>query len=345
MVYFNLVMYLLGDFMQHIEENGKRRSTNVIPFIPSSDFYFTKGIEAFKKRKFELALKWMKKAVERTPDHPLYQSQLSVIYTEIGLYHEANQLLNNVLKQNGEDYLDCYYLLANNYAHLGLLNDARRYAQLYLENDPEGDFSDDAYDLLELVELDDDDELDLIEDELLIYQETVFYYMEHQQLEKAYPLLEEMITLFPEHKITKHDLAYCSFYLGDREKAIERELELITEKSNLLYSYLNLALFYYEQNNREQYEHYINILLNVYPIHEHQKLRVATVLSKTGYYNEAVERYQVITKSMVKSHLSYFKWYSKALVHIDCPKKAESVWEEGCSYHPELKNADIPWKV
>lgn len=336
-------MYLLGDLMQHIEENDKLTPSNIIPFIPSSDFYFTKGVEAFKKRKFELALKLVKRALERTPNHPLYQSQLSVIYTEIGLYHEANQLLTNVLKQNGEDYLDCYYLLANNYAHLGLLNDARKYAQLYLEKDPEGDFKFDAFDLLELLEL--DDELDLIEDDLLIYQETVFYYMEHEQWDKAYPLLKEMITLFPEHKIAKHDLAYCLFYLGERDQAISKELALITDNSNLLYSYLNLALFYYDQSNREQYEHYINILLNVYPIHEHQKLRVATVLSKTGYYAEAIERYRVITKAMIKSHISYFQWYSKALANVGCLEKAELVWEEGCLYHPDLKKDHIPWKV
>ena len=120
-----------GISMAQVKNKAKEKSNNIIPFIPEGDFYFTKGVEAFQNRKFNIAVKWMKKAIEAKPNDPLYQCQMSVIYTEIGAYHAANQLLTNVLQST--EYTDCYYLIANNYAHLGLLNDAEKYVNLYLE--------------------------------------------------------------------------------------------------------------------------------------------------------------------------------------------------------------------
>lgn len=330
--------------MQQFKTNSKKTTSNVIPFIPNDDFYFTKGVQSFQQRNFELALKWMKKAVELAPDNPLYQCQLSVIYTEIGLYHEANQLLTNVANTAGEQYIDCYYLMANNYAHLGLLNDAKKYARLYLEKNTDGQFSHEAFDLLELLEMDDED-WDFIEDDLLMYQETVFYYMEHLEWEKALPLLEEITIIFPEHSISHHDIALCLFHLNREEEAVQMELDLLDQESHLLSSYMNLAYFYYEQGNKEAYEWYISALLNIYPIHEHQKLRLAVTLVQTGYNEEAYRRFNLLNKSMVTSHISYYRWFSLAAYRVGLEEKAEKIWSEGCSKHHSLQKETIPWHV
>src|SRR5699024_12367568 len=131
-----------GINMQQVKQREKEENKNIIPFIPEGDFYFTKGVEAFQKRKFEIAIKWMKKAVEAKPMEALYACQLSIIYTEIGSYHEADQVLTSVLET--KIYVDCYYLIANNYAHLGLLNDAKQYAITYLDKESDGEFIEEA---------------------------------------------------------------------------------------------------------------------------------------------------------------------------------------------------------
>src|SRR5699024_2253130 len=330
--------------MQHVKSKIKKQTSNVIPFIPNGDFYFTKCGQAFKQRKFELALKWMKKAVEAAPDNPLFLCQLSVIYTEIGLYQEANQLLTNVVETMGDNYIDCYYLMANNYAHLGLMNDAKKYARYYLDKEPDGDFSEEAFDLLELLKMD-EDEWDLIEDDLLIYQETIFNYMENLEWEKALLLLEELTMRFPEHKISKHDIALCLFRLGKKEEANQMELDLLNEEDHALYSPMNLAVFYYEEGIEEEYESFISALLNIYPIHEHQKLRLATTLAQTGYYHDAYKRFNTLVKGMVNSHLSYYRWFSLASYQLGNKQKAHQIWEEGCLKHPNLQKEATPWLV
>ncbi|WP_042142718.1 lipopolysaccharide assembly protein LapB [Paucisalibacillus sp. EB02] len=335
--------------MQPVEKKeNTTKSNNVIPFIPTGDFYFAKGVEAFRKRKFDIALKWLTKAVDTAPDNPLYQCQMSIIYTETGAFHKANQILTNVLQATGDQYVDCYYLLANNYAHLGLLNDAKKFAVSYLDKEPDGDFSDDAKTLLDLIEIDDDfdgEDWELEEeDELLVYQETVFHHLENKEWDKALALLEEMILIFPDHKIAHHEYTYALFFSGRQEEAIEKELELLKDDPNNLYSHTNLAVFYYETNATKEYETHIRALLNIYPIHEQQKLRVAVTLARTGFLKEAYPRFRMLDKAIVKSHISYYRWFSMTAYRLGEPSKALSLWEEGCRRHPNLSDEQGPWK-
>ncbi|WP_077705276.1 tetratricopeptide repeat protein [Virgibacillus dokdonensis] len=329
--------------MQQVTNKTKGKQNNVLPFIPEGDFYFTKGIEAFQKRKFDSAVKWVKKAIDHKPDETLYQCQLSIIYTEIGAYHAANDLLMNVLKVS--ENVDCYYLIANNFAHLGLLNDAKKYAHLYIEKDPNGDFKEEVLHLLELLEIEEDLEDEELEeeDELLIYQETVFYHMEHHEWEKAMHILEEMLILFPNQPNIKHEYAETLFFLGHEQRAVNMELEEMESNPISLYGCNNLAIFNYYLGHMEAYNFYIEPLLKVYPIHEQQKLRIAVTLARTGQYVAAVDRFKMLKKDKLNGHLSYFRFYALAAYHIGDHEKAMSIWREGCKKHPELKNENTPW--
>lgn len=327
--------------MQQLKQKDKEQN-NIIPFIPEGDFYFTKGVESFQKRKFELAIKWMKKAVEAKPQEPLYACQLSIIYTEIGSYHKANQILTNVIEST--TYVDCYYLIANNYAHLGLFKDAKEYANRYLEKQNDGNFVEETKTLLQLIDEENGEDTWKLEDEdqLLIYQETVFYHMENSEWDKAIPLLEEMLAAFPDHQPTKHDYARALFFTGYQQDAIDMEQELLEQDSNSLYCHTNLALFFHELNEKEAYEKNIQALLNVYPIHEQQKLRIAVTLARTGYFQDAYARFRSL-HGTVTHQLSYYKWYSTAAYYIGVSSKATALWEEGCRKHPNLSKELPPW--
>src|SRR5699024_183073 len=121
---------------------------------------------------------------------------------------------------------------------------------------------------------------------------------------------QEMMALFPEHKPTKHDYTQALFFSGYEEKAIEMEQEMLQEDPTALYCHTNLALFYYEMNQKQAYETRIQALLNVYPIHEQQKLKVAVTLARTGNFQEALVRFRSLSKGFVTGQLSYYKWYS-----------------------------------
>ncbi|MDY0408874.1 tetratricopeptide repeat protein [Virgibacillus soli] len=323
----------------------QQTNKKIIPFIPDGDFYYVRGVEAFQKRKFDNATKWLKKAIEANPNEPLYRCQLSVVYTELGLYYKANQELTIVL-QSTEEYVDCYYLLANNYAHLGLLTEAKKYALAYLNKENDGDFTEEAEELLQLIEFEEEEEDDWEledEDELLIYQETAFHFMENLDWNKALAVLNEMLILFPDHKVIRHEYAQALFFEGQHEEAIAMELTHLESEPSGLYSHTNLALFYYELGKKTEYNHYISKIRNVYPIHEQQKLIIATTLARTAQYAEANKRFRMIKQKTV-SPLSYFRWYSLTLYEMGNISKAQSIWEIGCKKYPQLENEGQPWR-
>lgn len=334
--------------MPHLkDEPAKKKLNNLVPFIPDGDFYFTKGIEAFRQTKFQVAIKWLQRALEISPKDPLYQCQLSVVYTEIGFFHSANELLMDVLDKNKDKYPDCYYLLANNYAHLGLLNEAKKHANHYLDLETDGDFADEAESLLELLDIDEDDEdweLDN-EDELLVSQEAIFYHMEYMEWEQAVPLIENMMEQFPDQPLARHDYAMSLFQMGERQKAIELEQKYLAENEDTMLSYLNLAVFYHELGDKALAGECIQQFLNVYPMHEQQKLRIAVTLAKTGHNQEACMRFKQLQRSRVSSHPSFYRWFSRSAYLIGDKEKALKLWNEGCKKHAPLKQESKPWEM
>ncbi|MFB1051318.1 tetratricopeptide repeat protein [Paraliobacillus sp. JSM ZJ581] len=321
---------------------------NVIPFIPEGDFYFSKGVQAFQKRKFDIALKWFKKATEADPTEPLYSCQMSVVYTEIGAYHAANQILTEVIKKQGEAYLDCYYLIANNYAHLGLLRDAKKYATIYLEKDPEGEFKEETEQLLSVLELseediEDDDWLVEEEDELLIYQETAFYHLERKDWKKALPLLQEMMTLFPDHMTAKHEYAYALFFSGERKEAVRLEEQWLKKQPTSIFILTNLMMFYYEQDEQERLNQIKQSLINLFPIHEQQKLRIAIAFAHVGCDAIAYSRFLLLSKKQLRGHINYYRYFSKVAYFVGDEQRARRIWEEGSMLYSILKIEPAPW--
>ena len=321
---------------------------NVIPFIPEGNFYFTKGVEAFRKRKYNIAIKWINKAIEALPGESLYKCQLSIIWTETGEYQKASELLQEVVDTSSDENNDSYYLLANNYAHLGLLQEAKTYAERYLEKEPDGEFHEEAIRLLEVIAMEVDEQWDddwSEEDELLIYQEAVFQHMENSEWDQAIPLLEDMLTLFPEHSLAVHDYAQALFYSGEKGKAIQMEMDVLEQKPHDLYAHINLAVFYYAIQSYSAYEAHIQSILNVYPIYEEQKLRIGIALAKTENYMDAFVRFRTLSKGRMKGHLSYYKWYSIAAYQMGAYEKAHALEEEGCHIHPKLQQELKAWYV
>jgi predicted Zn-dependent protease len=326
--------------------NKQKQDTNLLPFIPDGEFYFAKGIQAFQKQKFDVSLKWLTKAIEREPNNPLYNCQLSIVYTEIGKYHAANQLLNHVLETS--DYVDCYYLLANNYAHLGLLNDARKYAEAYLDAETDGEFNEEAYFLMELIDFEtEEEELDWLfeeEDDLLKYQETVFYMLENEEWKKALPFIEEMLLLFPDHHFIKHDYAQVLFRTGEEKRAIALEHKMQEETDSWLHSAINLAEFYYERKEIGKYKQIIQSLSNVWPFHTDQQIKLAVMFAKTDCYEKAYNRFRKIDKTIARGHLSYYKWFSISAYYLNKESVAKQLWEDGMQKHRALKNHITPWQ-
>ncbi|MFD2638969.1 tetratricopeptide repeat protein [Piscibacillus salipiscarius] len=318
--------------------------SKVLPYRHEGDFYFSYGVKAFQQKRFDKAEKWFKKALELKPKHPLYLSQLSVLYTEIGQYHQANDLLQELVNHHGQAYPDCFYLLANNYAHLGLFYEAKKYGNQYLELEEDGDFKDEVVRLLGMLDQlsaeeyeEDDFDIDSM-DEIMIHQETAFYHLEHEEWDEAIEILEEMMTVYPEYFSAKHEYAYALFRKGDQEEAITLEEAWFNQDPSNLHSRLNLVYFYYEYGKISEFNELLPTLFNVYPAYEPQKLKVAMTFARVNENEESLRRFQQVSRHHVSNYLSYYYWYAKVLDANGMCEKSEQIWKEGINKHPSLQS-------
>lgn len=333
--------------MQTLEPAEQQaRPSNIIPFIPEGDFYYKKGVEAYRNGKLDKAMKWLNKAIEMEPTEVIYHCQKSVIFTEMGSFHKAIYILDDIIKEHGDDYAECFYLLSHNYSKLGYMHDAEKYANLYLKMDPDGDFREQAEELLTYVEAEEeDDELWTTEeeDELIMFQESAFYYLEREEWQFALPILEEMMSMFPEHMLAKHEFAKALFFSGNQKEAVRMEEEHLLSEQVSVYTHVNLAMFYHEMNQFDQRDEHLRLLRNIFPIHEEQHLRIACTFSMTGYYEDAVERFLHLDKRRVKGHASYYKWFSLAAKKAGNGAYAEKLWQEGSRRFSHLTKEDFYW--
>ncbi|WP_188206674.1 tetratricopeptide repeat protein [Alkalibacillus aidingensis] len=324
-------------------EQTTNPTENIATFRNDGDFYFSCGIKAFKRKNFKKAEKWLKKAIDHAPTNALYLCQLSVLYTELHQYHLANDLLQKVLETHDDDYVDCYYLLANNHAHLGLFYEAKRYANLYLEKDTDGDFKEEVEDLIKVInqvmfeEIEDEDvEID-DEDEFIIYQETAFFHLEHEEWGEALQVLEDLMTIYPEYFPAKHEYAYALFQLGDREEALTLEEGWFEQDPQSLHSRINLVYFYHQLGLGTKRDYLYSCLENTYPTYDEKKMKLAILMAQIGQCQSAVERFERIPKGKAANYMSYYLWYGYALKQTGQHERAEQLWHKAKQQHPVIE--------
>ena len=199
----------------------KIQKGKLLSFLPTGEYYFKKGLKAYHRHDNMKAKKYLQRALQLEPGEPMIACQLAIISTELGEYEYSNSLLKTVLEEIDEEMVECHYFLANNYAYMGLFKDAFQQVKLYLELDPEGDFVEDAEDLLELLTMESDDlDEDLYEqDDLIIKQEQARSLLESGYFPKAIEMLNSVIKGYPKYWSAYNNLALAYFYLGDIEKA------------------------------------------------------------------------------------------------------------------------------
>lgn len=227
------------------DSKARHQKGMLLSFIPTGEYYFTKGIKAYQRRDFQKAKKYLQRAMQLEPGEPMIACQLAIVYTELGEYQNSNRLLHFILEELDEEMVECHYFLANNYAHLGFFKDARHHAKLYLELDQDGEFTEDTKDLLYLLNLESEELGEELyeEDDLIIKQEQARELLESGHFPKAIELLNGVIKEYPEYWSAYNNLALAYFYLGEIKKAEDILNEVLRLNPGNLHALCNKLVF------------------------------------------------------------------------------------------------------
>lgn len=323
---------------------SRPKKNNVIPFQVDAAFFFERAVQYLDRHDLKNALKNFRKAVEYEPDNPVNHCNLAGVLSELGDFEESNRILQKILQDIDPDMVECYFYMANNYANLGQYDLAEEYVARYLELEPDGEFSPDAEEMLQI----------LVQEfgggkvisEMKERQETeqrgkdlARQLLEEGKFLEATEYLEQAISEQPDSTAPRNNLSLAYYYLGELDKAVEIALEVLERDASNVHALCNLAVFYQHLGDREHLQEILKGLRKLYPLYFDHSYKLATTMGILGEHTTAYRLFRQLMRWSDRSDQALLHCVAAAAANLGFYDKARRIWEEVQALDPE---SDIP---
>ncbi|MBW5448977.1 tetratricopeptide repeat protein [Cohnella sp. CFH 77786] len=318
---------------------NKNRRPKVIPMRLDATFFFERAVQSLDRFHYDKALKYFRRAVEYEPENPVNHCNMAGILSEMGRYEESNVILRSVLDRIDPAMTECYYYLANNYANMELYEAAEEALVRYLENDPEGQFLDEADELLDLLgyELNRPTKISTIKS-----KENVFAHdkarelLEAGRFAEAVKILEEIIQRQPDFLAARNNLGLAYYYMGLFDKSVQTITEVLDAEPGNLHALCNLAIFYQHANREAQLRSLMEKLRKTVPFHPEHVFKLATTLGIVGEHREAYRHFRRLLKTgELSGEPSLHHFAAVAAVNLGLYDEADRYWRQAGRLDPE----------
>jgi tetratricopeptide (TPR) repeat protein len=305
-------------------------SNKIIAFERGAEFYFDLGYKYIQRGNLKTALRYIEKSVQLKPYDSFIQFNYAGLLAELGELDRSTEVLVKIVKELDPDYLECYFGLGCNYLQMQKIKKSAEYFSKYLEKDPDGEFAEEAEDLLEMLTMIKDANNNLDDEELeKIYkvEEEAISHLEKREYDKAAEKFETVVQMLPNAIPARNNLSLAYYYLGYLDKAIELAREVLTYEENNIHANCNLAIFYNKQGVVSWVEKQIRIIKKVNTENEDYLFKIADTYGSLGRHSEAYKTYKklltVSTENPVYVHYT-------ALAAFNCRKYRESIklWDK-----------------
>mgnify|MGYP001187633133 FL=1 len=319
------------------------RKPNKIIAVPfDAQFYFERGIYHFERQRFGRALKYFSRSVQCNPYEAKYMLYMAASYAELGQFEESNEWLYKVLHDVDANLSECYYYLAQNFAHLGDMEQAEHYVLSYLKQDPNGPFSEEAEELLDYICFELQREPKELDEEFAMIEqhERARECLEQGRYVEATKVLEELVEQYPDFLAARNNLALAYYYLGEWEEAFHMIDTVLSRDESNLHALCNLAVFHSHQGNKEKAAAIISGLKKVLPIHLDHHYKLATTLGILGEDERAYELFSILSRRGVPEEPTLYHYLAVAAFNTKRWETARTAWEKVKKLDPEGEVAD-----
>lgn len=323
---------------------------NVLFFYPTAEFYFSKGVEAFRRNDLSKAKKYLTRAWNLEPDEPVIPCQLAIVLAELGEFHEANKILFRILNELKPNMYECHYFLANNYAYMGNFHLAMEHAKKYLQYAPDGEYARDTKELLEIVTMEADEnkghcmnldgEMEY-EEELIEKQEYSRGLLEKGEFDEASVYLRQMIEEYPTFWPAYNNLSIACFYQGKTEEAYQLLEKVLKENPGNLHALCNMALFHYYEG--KDYTKLLEALKKVHPISVDHRYKLAVTFIILKQYEQGYALLKKLLNTGIQAESIFYYWFSYAAYMVGNVTAAENAWKKFVIAEPDKEGCE-PWK-
>jgi tetratricopeptide (TPR) repeat protein len=336
------ILRIVEGFMRKGTKAAETRG-HVIPFKQDGEYFYQRGIKAYQKRDLYKAKRLFERALVFEPNEATYICQLAATLAELDDFDESNKWLQFLVTEIDPEMSECYFFMANNYAHLGKFKEAEAEALRYMEFDPNGEFQEDTQELLDIIAIENDgdssEEAHAGEDKLIAQHERARYYIESGQFDEAKQLLIKLIDDYPDFWAAYNNLALTYYYLKKYNKAFEVLEQVLSKNPGNLHALCNLALFYDHLGKYEKRNKIIESLKVIYPISPDHRFKLGTTLGVLEENEDAFKWLNSIKKYGHEWDYTFFHWYAVAAFMTGRTDTAMQSWKKVAELDPEGKIA------
>lgn len=271
------------------------KKNNVIAFERGAEFYFDLGNKKIQKGNLKSALTYIEKAVSLKPNDSYIQFNYAGLLAELGNVELSTEILLKIVDELDPDYNECYFGLGCNYLQMQKIKKSVEYFGKYLEKDPEGEFSEEAEDLLEMLTMIKDANNNLDDEELeQIYalEEEAINHLERHEYKEAVVKFEKVVEVLPNAVPARNNLSLVYYYLGETQKAIELAREVLGYETYNVHANCNLAIFYNKQNLGNWVEKQIKQIKKLNTENPEYLYKIADTFGSLGKHEEAFKAYK-----------------------------------------------------
>lgn len=327
-----------------MEKKQQKGKNNIVSFIPTGEYYFNKAIKALERDQMDRAYKYMKRAAELSPDDAHVLMHYGLMELNAQNFEKAYELIHTAYCIEPDDPEHIYYL-AEVSGCLGLMNDAKKYAEKYLELDPDGYYAMEAQEIIDYVHFEQNEIDDFEEDsyEHFILQEKARRLMEKSQFKEAVEVLEALVERYPELWPAYNNLSLAYFYLGDLEQSKAILHHVLRENAGNLHALCNLTIIAYYEKDEPKLNHLVDVLKKIHPFEFESRYKLGATLALIGEYDLAYKWLHSLAKRMAPNDPGFYFWLSQAAYFSNHVKEAEKAWNMLVQLDPS-KNGMEPWK-
>ncbi|NLJ40739.1 MAG: tetratricopeptide repeat protein [Clostridiales bacterium] len=288
------------------------KERKVIPFDQNGQFYHKKAKKHMDNNNYLDALNFYRKAVEKEPKNVEYLLGLAEVFTEMGCFDQSSKVLFTVL-QKERARSDCYFGLGCNF--LGMQDYKRAFEcfKKYIEIDPAGLYSDEANDLMDILEDYDHYErygelniLDLTRDNAYGLATEGKDLLDRGDYEKAISKLEKAVKIEPNMDFVKNNLSLALFCAGKLDEAIDISLEVIEKDPRNIHANCNLCLFLNERDGVKAGQEYLDRIVNLKTQDPEEIHKIAVTLCELKEHSMA---------NLILKQLLHYRPYDIRVLH------------------------------
>lgn len=304
----------------------------------NGDYFYYKALEAFRSQNLTKARRYLERAVKLKPNSVEYTSQLAIVLAELEDFPLSNQWFKHILENIDPSMSECSFFMANNYAHLGLFDHAKKEILRYLKADQEGEFVEEAEELLELLEEDESLTETLFDDEeqFLLTFELASQEFKKREYRKTIELLLPLIEKQPTYWSAQLRLAEAYYHIGEKTKAVSQLENILDIDTNHLPALCHMMVYLYDLKNYERSDAIFQMVKDIKPFDIDQTYLLAVSLGKIGQHERTYGLLAKLSKQGYGDFPEFYHHYAVASFYTNRLNQARLLWKKLSGFDPEF---------